>query len=152
LNYPIGLTINNHGHLIIADLFNHRVQVLNIGYEEITHLLGIGSPNGATPDASEPGESTGEDELAPEPPGDIGDQVTTPAVGESTEQDGLAPEPSKDIGVQVNPSAGEESTEPDELKSGQPEEIGDRDETPAQLLEKPEPAGDLEGKRPDASE
>lgn len=126
LNYPIGLTINNHGHLIIADLFNHRVQVLNIGYEEITHLLAIGSPQGSTPDDSEAGESTGQDELAPEPPGDID--------------------------VQVNPSAGEESTEPDELKSGQPEEIGDRDETPAQLLEKPEPTGDLEGERPDTSE
>ncbi len=33
--YPIGLAINNHGQLIVADLFNHRVQVLEVGYEEI---------------------------------------------------------------------------------------------------------------------
>lgn len=31
--YPVGLALNKAGNLIVADLFNHRVQILNVNFE-----------------------------------------------------------------------------------------------------------------------
>ncbi|MFC1843899.1 NHL repeat-containing protein [Thermodesulfobacteriota bacterium] len=38
-NFPNDIAINNHGQLIIADLFNRRVQVLEIGKEGISYYM-----------------------------------------------------------------------------------------------------------------
>jgi DNA-binding beta-propeller fold protein YncE len=35
-NYPIAIQVNNHGQVIVADLFNKRVQVLEVGYEPLS--------------------------------------------------------------------------------------------------------------------
>jgi len=98
-NYPIGLAVNSHGQVIVADLFNNRVQVLELENGKISPLLEIGSPAGTSPAGPEAEESTGHDELVPGPevisdrgkaseagisvgqgkPEEVGDQEKTPA-------------------------------------------------------------------------
>jgi ribosomal protein L24E len=38
-NYPNDVVLDSHGNLIVADLFNRRVQVLEVGYEKIIPAL-----------------------------------------------------------------------------------------------------------------
>lgn len=55
-NFPNSIALNSHGQLIVADLFNQRVQVLEVGNEEILPALrGWSTPASPaeTPDAAE---------------------------------------------------------------------------------------------------
>jgi DNA-binding beta-propeller fold protein YncE len=63
-NFPNDITINNQGQVIVADLFNKRVQVLEIGREGISYYMDKSSLEGEeeTPDTVEPSES---DEFSP---------------------------------------------------------------------------------------
>ncbi|KPK24121.1 MAG: hypothetical protein AMJ61_14205 [Desulfobacterales bacterium SG8_35_2] len=63
-NFPNDITINNQGQVIVADLFNRRVQVLEIGREGISYYMDGSSieVEEETPDTVEPPES---DEFSP---------------------------------------------------------------------------------------
>jgi len=63
-NFPNDITINNQGQVIVADLFNRRVQVLEIGREGISYYMDRSSPEDEeeTTDTVEPLES---DEFSP---------------------------------------------------------------------------------------
>ena len=74
-NFPNAIDLNNYGQLIVADLFNKRVQVLEVGYKEISIFL---------------------DDSAAEIPPENSDTV------ESLEQDGLTPEQSENLLDQEN--------------------------------------------------
>jgi len=45
-NFPSSIAINNQGEIIVADLFNKRVQVLSVGYEDVIHLINPDSRQG----------------------------------------------------------------------------------------------------------
>jgi len=65
-NFPSGIAVNRHGQVIVADLFNNRVQVLEVEYEKAFPMFGGGleilsSEEGS--DATGPGLS---DEHLPE--------------------------------------------------------------------------------------
>ena len=82
-NFPLSITINKNGQIIVADLFNKRVQVLDVGYDEISEYLKEATKL-AAPEGSEAGDLTGQDELSPEKPEDMRDQEDQP--DESLEQ------------------------------------------------------------------
>lgn len=67
-NYPEDIAINNQGQLIVADLFNRRVQVLEVDYNELSeskkrHLSGVEGelPLRSKPESEVDGVSEGEE-------------------------------------------------------------------------------------------
>jgi len=75
-NFPISITINNSGQIIVADLFNKRVQVLDVRYDEVADFLKdfTAEPKSEGADAA---EST-QDEPSPGIHEDIPDQEDQP--------------------------------------------------------------------------
>jgi DNA-binding beta-propeller fold protein YncE len=112
-NYPNGLAINSQGQLIVADLFNKRVQVLEVGYEAMLTELGLGPPAGAPAAGSGEGEATGQGDFAPEQPGSIAEQVKMPEEGNGAAQDESAAGPPEEVG-------GEDKALPQPLEPGEP--------------------------------
>lgn len=86
-NFPEDMTINNQGQLIIADLFNRRVQVLEIMYEEFSPSLKVlvdsTEDQPVVPQDSAPfveiiesrPERPGDEDFVDEPPADFPDDT-----------------------------------------------------------------------------
>ena len=72
-NFPNGLAINNYGQLIVSDLFNKRVQVLEVGYKEISIYLDA-SETEPLPETPDTRESTEQEQPGPDQPADTVDQ------------------------------------------------------------------------------
>ena len=62
-NFPNDLALNNKGQLIVADLFNRRVQVVEVGKEGISYYMDQPAEPGAETGTSEPSAA---DEPGPE--------------------------------------------------------------------------------------
>ncbi len=77
-NYPSGLAINTQGQLIVADLYNKRVQVLEVGYDEVFRALKIEVPAGDSPEKPVAVDSTEQDALVPGKPDSGGVQEIAP--------------------------------------------------------------------------
>jgi DNA-binding beta-propeller fold protein YncE len=116
-NYPMGLAINKSGQLIVADLFNNRVQVLDVGYEEISPLLKKESSSENLPAAaaSESGKSAEQDEQAPVQPEGLAEQVEQPAQpSDQVKPEGdLEAEQPAQPSDQVKPEGDSEAEQPD---------------------------------------
>ena len=52
-NFPNAMLMNKHGQFVIADLFNGRVQVLELGYDEWLNRFEIGEESEALQDQGE---------------------------------------------------------------------------------------------------
>jgi DNA-binding beta-propeller fold protein YncE len=66
--YPIDLALTKEGYLIVADLFNQRVQILNIDFEYTFPLsLGPGNTNPKPSVQTQPSSSTPGPEVEPAP-------------------------------------------------------------------------------------
>lgn len=61
-NYPTSVTLNDRGHLVVADLFNKRVQVLDVGYEDVFDVEGVGPSE----EGAEEGETSALEKAAEE--------------------------------------------------------------------------------------
>jgi DNA-binding beta-propeller fold protein YncE len=74
-NFPVSVAVNRHGQLIVADLFNKRVQVLEIGYDEVLPLLRTSLTPSSSRETSEGGDSPVESEPIAEPAGGIVEEI-----------------------------------------------------------------------------
>lgn len=50
-NFPSGIAINKQGQLIVADLFNKRVQVIEVEYDDVAYMFKGELPPGIKPDS-----------------------------------------------------------------------------------------------------
>ncbi len=147
-NFPTALTINSQGQLIVADLFNKRVQVLEVSSEDISYFKeAMTAPSSS--ESSGALESPEQEEVAPgQPEGEGGQEGVnapesssdqqTPEASESQEQEEVAPGQPEGEGEQEGVNAPEstpkqqtpeasESQEQEEVAPGQPEGEGEQE-------------------------
>jgi DNA-binding beta-propeller fold protein YncE len=74
-NFPVSVAVNRHGQLIVADLFNKRVQVLEVGYDEVLPLLRTSLTPSSSRETSEGGDSPVESEPIVEPAEGIVEEI-----------------------------------------------------------------------------
>ena len=143
--FPTDIIANKRGQLIVADLFNHRLQVIEVKYQKefpsLKELKQKKSPPAATektgsaaPDAGDSGAPAAKAAVSPEgvdqadsappqlpeSPGDGTRQETVPALPEppSAEIDEKAAAPA---GLDAHPASGSQENSPDELAPGPPD-------------------------------
>lgn len=98
-NFPNDIALNSRGEVIVADLFNRRVQVLDVGYEErffkLEEILKSDTQSDETEQVLQPGEKAEKVEietydLVPGAPDidyeEVGKEMTPPADGEPAEE------------------------------------------------------------------
>jgi len=107
-NFPSSITVNNYGQLIIADLFNRRVQVLEIDFEAAAYYRGELPPESSQEESDAAGEQ-GQEELIALQPGDPGDEENIPEA---------PPEEFDDLTGQVEPEPLQEEDQISPAASG----------------------------------
>jgi len=61
-NFPSGISIDKQGRLIVSDLFNKRVQVIEVEYDDVAYMFKGELPPGTKPEADENEEVVPEDQ------------------------------------------------------------------------------------------
>jgi DNA-binding beta-propeller fold protein YncE len=76
---PTGMTINKHRQIIVADLFNSRVQVLELGYEEWQNRNELEPPPETSPNETDAdtGKTSEQEGIISEDTGDLANQKGT---------------------------------------------------------------------------
>ena len=120
-NFPSGITINNYGQVIIADVFNRRVQVLEVGFEAVSHYRDALS-SGAV-------ESGDQEEPVPGQPDTLSDQEEGPELTLEQAAALIRRESSQDVAPPVEPlpetSGAAAAPEQDEPVAEQAQEPGE---------------------------
>ena len=121
-NFPNSIALNNYGQVIVADLFNRRVQVLEIGFEAVAYYRDKPSSE-SSPESSETLESIEQDKLEtvldePPPNQEIIPESSIEQGEEIIQALVLSDQPLPDS------SAALESAEQDKLETGQPDGLG----------------------------
>jgi len=121
-NFPTEMTINKHRQIIVADLFNGRVQVLELGYEEWQRRYELEPPIDDFPEESETdAEAISEQsELAPAEPDAASDLTDQPLSSRKLPEDEFEASP-QETDLQVEPATGVEQDQASELDREKPE-------------------------------
>ena len=164
-NFPMAIAINSQGHILVADLFNRRLQVLEVGYEDVLPYLELlqnqkKSPGSVTTDTEVPeieeeaenipGDDDGDEVLSVDQDEDDTDLKTKAEdeieiILEAETLPDLSSEPSSSpqpvsspepLDIIVEEVIIEEVIIEDEKPAGVPEDAGDQEDTP-------EKSGDL---------
>jgi hypothetical protein len=120
-NYPTAVAVNNRGQVMVADLFNHRVQVLEVKYQPDFPLSMPSRQDTASEGADRTGAAAQNEKLGSEPAdGEAGGETTeggaaVPNVSADKENTGAAP-----LLIETHGAAEEETIQDD---GGGPKEI-----------------------------
>jgi sugar lactone lactonase YvrE len=91
-NYPNGLAVNSQGQLIVADYFNRRVQVLDVGFEDFQPLTEDDKQDSFESQSSESVDKTEPDELTPAQQEDADEDSGNEDVENSNQKDASSSE------------------------------------------------------------
>ena len=125
-NFPNAMLMNKHQQYVVADLFNARVQVLELGYKEWLNRFEIGEESDALPSETEGGalETSTETEIFL-PAADDPEQQPRQEVPSPEPQDG-------GLGIIIpgnDPEAAAEGAQEQELSPGLPSPDGETEST-----------------------
>jgi len=132
-NYPTSITINNYDQVIITDLYNKRVQVLEIGFEAISYYRDALTVE-LSPESTDTEESAEQDELVAGQPDEVSDQENEPEA------------------VLEQPEEVFEEEIVEEPVAGQPDEVSFQENEPQASLEQADPpdhAGPVPAQKPE---
>ena len=102
-NYPEAIAINKHGQLVVADLFNKRVQVLEVEYENPSALTkSITAPDGA----AKPPDSEGV--AKPAGPGSEPEQEAEPEPSDAGIKEVVFPDKDQPVQIDATPDVGKQ--------------------------------------------